>query len=58
MLLVFAEVEAKRVGTSCGWLRDDVAAILCEVATGFAEYSRLVNKGLACLSIDFDARLS
>ena len=57
MLLVFA-VEAKRVGNSGGWLKDDVAAILCEVATGFAECSRLVKKGLACLSIEFDARLS
>jgi hypothetical protein len=58
MLLVFAEVEGKRVGIIGGWLKDDVAAILCEDGTGFAECSRLVKKGLACLSTEFDARLS
>ena len=58
ILPVFAPVEAKWVGIKGRWERVGAAAIMCEVVTVFVVCSRLLKKGLACWSIEFDARLS
>lgn len=55
MLLEFVDVVAKRVGMRDGWPKVDVVAL--GVFT-VALCMRLLKKGLACLSFEFDARLS